>query len=72
MRRVRAYKPTSDVENKIKSFTKEIFGADFENKNLNQIQLTDPINKFNVLKSLFFTLDISNSSGIRYELCSQF
>jgi hypothetical protein len=52
-KRAKAYRPVSDVESKIKSLANDIFGDDIEKKLLNEILLTDPINKFNVLTFLF-------------------
>jgi hypothetical protein len=46
--RFKAYKPANDVEEKIKLFVKQVFEDDFSKHSLNEITLSDPINKFKV------------------------
>ena len=47
--RFKAYKPANDVEEKIKLFVKQVFKDDlFSKQSLNEITLSDPINKFKV------------------------
>lgn len=46
--RVKAYKPSNNVEVKVKSLAKEVFGDEFNEKNYTQITLSDPVYKFHV------------------------
>jgi hypothetical protein len=47
--RVKAYRPPSNVEEQIKQLSKQVFGKDYSEEKHQEIPLSNPMHKFDVI-----------------------